>query len=86
MQNQKIDFYKFLIQAAFSTLILCFCIYQLSLNQKGRRINESLYSSILSGIIGYWLPSPTSRRTEGDGGFSVDGGGETTIINNPREK
>lgn len=84
MQNQRIDFYKFIIQAAFSTLILGFCIYQLSNQERGRRVNESLYSSILSGIIGYWLPSPTSRRTEGDGGFSVDG--ETTIINNPREK
>ena len=86
MQNQRIDFYKFIIQGVFSTLILGFCIFQLSSYEKGKRVNESLYSSILSGIMGYWLPSPTSRRSEGDGGFSIDGGGETTIINNPKPK
>lgn len=84
MQNQRIDFYKFIIQAAFSTLILGFCIYQLSNQERGRRINESLYSSILSGIIGYWLPSPTSRRSDGDAGVSIDGD-STTVINNPEK-
>lgn len=82
MHSQKIPFYKFAIQAIFSSVILVFCLYQLGSQGRGKRVNESLYSSILSGIAGYWLPSPTGRRSDGDAGVSIDGD-STTVINNP---
>ncbi len=48
---------KFMIQALFSTLILCFCIFQLG-KTNVQDSDKSYYWSVVMAVTGYWLPSP----------------------------
>ena len=50
----------FFSQLFISTLVLCFCIYQLINSQSCER--DSLYSSILTMTIGIYLPAPRIDR------------------------
>jgi hypothetical protein len=45
---------RFRIQVILSLIITCFCIVSIS---AGRA--EAAFWSTLSGILGYWLPTPT---------------------------
>ncbi len=59
---------RFLAQFFFSTLILGFCLIQLSRPKTGNE-NTALYWSCLSGILALWMPSPaTSRASSSSGG------------------
>ncbi len=46
-----------MIQALFSTLILCFCIFQLG-KTNVQDSDKSYYWSVVMAVTGYWLPSP----------------------------
>lgn len=52
--------YTFYMQAAISSTLVLFCMFNLTFHQKGSRGNEALYASLLSGVFGFWLPSPAS--------------------------
>ncbi len=51
---------KFMIQFVFSSVILGFCIFQLTNGDRNK--NESLYWSYLTGIVAWWMPSPAIAR------------------------
>jgi hypothetical protein len=51
---------RFVIQVVFSSIILGFCIFQLSSGDRNK--NESLYWSYLTGIVAWWMPSPAISR------------------------
>lgn len=51
---------KFVIQVVFSSMILGFCIFQLTSGDRNK--NESLYWSYLTGIVAWWMPSPAIAR------------------------
>jgi hypothetical protein len=57
---QDIQSLKFVIQFAFSSMILGFCIFQLANGDRNK--NESLYWSYLTGILTWWMPSPAIGR------------------------
>jgi hypothetical protein len=52
---------KFVIQFIFSSMILGFCIFQLTHPERNSK-NESLYWSYLTGIVAWWMPSPAIGR------------------------
>jgi hypothetical protein len=52
---------RFLAQFFFSTLILGFCLVQLT-RQDIENKNPAIYWSCLSGILALWMPSPATAR------------------------
>lgn len=75
IQSSQLELYHFCTQVTFSAMVAIFCMCKLTLVPVKGKVNESLYSSILTGIVGYWLPSPGSRKNSS---VSVDS--ETTNI------
>lgn len=53
---------RFVFQGAFSTLILIFCLFQLSISN-GNGKNDAVYWSSVTGILALWMPSPCSSET-----------------------
>jgi hypothetical protein len=47
----------FCVQSTISITVMVFCIYQLI-----DRRDPGVYLPVLTGILGYWLPSPSSRK------------------------
>ena len=58
---KKLETWKFIIQVAFSAAVMSLCIYKLATADPKDNQN-ALYWGGLSGILGYWLPSPTSDK------------------------
>ncbi len=58
--NNKIETYKFWIQVFFSTVVLSLCTFQL-VNEDSQK-NEAMYWGGLTGVLAYWLPSPSNSR------------------------
>jgi hypothetical protein len=52
---------RFLAQFFFSTLILSFCLMQLTRTDIENK-NPALYWSCLTGILALWMPSPATAR------------------------
>jgi hypothetical protein len=52
---------RFLAQFFFSTLILGFCLMQLTRTDIENK-NTALYWSCLTGILALWMPSPATAR------------------------
>ena len=50
----------FRMQAILSISLMAFCMIQLS--RPPKQVNESLYSSLLFAIVGWWLPNPGSKK------------------------
>ena len=50
---------KFFLQAFFSAFIVIFSMIMLMLKES----NEGIYLPVVSGIIGYWLPSPGYKKS-----------------------
>jgi hypothetical protein len=50
---------RFLIQAILSLIVISFCLDQI---KNGN--TEGVYWSTVSGILGYWLPSPMEKNNE----------------------
>ena len=53
---------RFLLQAAFSTVILIFCLSQLY-RSNGNGKNDAIYWGGVTGILALWMPSPSSSGT-----------------------
>lgn len=53
---------RFLAQFFFSTLILSFCLIQLTRSDIENK-NPALYWSCLTGILALWMPSPATARS-----------------------
>jgi hypothetical protein len=53
---------RFVAQFFFSTLILGFCLIQLTRTDIDNK-NPALYWSCLSGILALWMPSPAAAGT-----------------------
>lgn len=53
---------KAIVQTALSLIVVCFCLYKLADKATGPE-EKALFWGGLSGILGYWLPSPS--ETEG---------------------
>lgn len=51
--------WKFFVQVGFSTAIAGFCMGQLLTDKSAQ--TQAIYLPLLSGILGYWLPSPSSE-------------------------
>lgn len=83
MNSRELEVFKIGMQGLITIIILSFCIFKLSGFSGDRRVNESLYSSILSGIMGWWMPSPTQGGRKD--GISVDTE-STTIVNNQNDQ
>lgn len=49
---------RFYMQALMSGTVTAFCIIMMAVNGK-----EGIYLPVLTGILGYWLPSPDPRVT-----------------------
>lgn len=62
MNPKHIELYRFLFQAAVSSFIMLFAMAMLLFHPGQRRVNEALYASMLSGIAGWWLPSPAAKK------------------------
>ncbi len=58
MKNQ--DGLKFWIQVLFSTFMIGFCSFQLA--RDSTKETQAIYWGGLSGVLGYWLPSPASSQ------------------------
>jgi hypothetical protein len=68
---------KFVIQTVFSTIILLFCLCQLSM---GNSKNEAIYWSGVTGILGLWIPSPSSTSANQKSQANIGS------VNNPQIK
>lgn len=85
--KRDLELYQFLTQVWFSSVVAIFCIAKLSIPVSKGKVNESLYSSILTAIVGYWLPSPSGKKQSNLSQVSVDS--EIATINtsgDPLEK
>jgi hypothetical protein len=60
MKNQQA--WTFCVQVFFSSIVLGLCTFQLVNDQKTQ--NQALYWGGLTGILGYWLPSPSNSKNE----------------------
>ena len=49
---------RFRVQVLLSLVIIAFCIINISVGK-----SEAAYWSTLSGILGYWLPTPSEVKT-----------------------
>ncbi|PAX52951.1 hypothetical protein [Brunnivagina elsteri] len=59
--NNKIETSKFWIQVLFSTVVLSLCTFQL-VNKDSQASEKAMYWGGLTGVLAYWLPSPSSSR------------------------
>jgi hypothetical protein len=49
--------YRFWVQVGVTSAVSAFCITMMATNSD----KEGIYLPVLTGIMGYWLPSPDSR-------------------------
>jgi len=56
--SRWLSYSQFIVQTLFSALILFFCILKLSISNSMDAGEKTIYFSLISGIIGYWLPAP----------------------------
>ena len=49
--------YRFWVQVGITSAVSVFCITMMATNSD----KEGIYLPVLTGIMGYWLPSPDSR-------------------------
>ena len=50
--------HKAIVQTILSLLVVCFCLYKLA-DKSTLPEEKALFWGGLSGILGYWLPSPS---------------------------
>jgi hypothetical protein len=62
---QHPDFLKLIFQCIFSSLVLCFCMFQLSIGGRdGTGTNNALYWGGITSILAWWMPSPGSSNAK----------------------
>jgi hypothetical protein len=63
VMKNNLDTWKFVVQFFFSAVVLSLCVFKLSTTD-GKDQSQALYWGGLTGILGYWLPSPTNKRDD----------------------
>lgn len=61
---KSLDTWKFVTQFFFSSVVVGLCVFKLAVNDGKDNQNAALYWGGLTGILGYWLPSPTSKQDD----------------------
>ena len=79
----KLPLYQFWVQVGLTGTLALFCMFNLSFQGKGNRSNEALYSSILSLLVGYWLPSPANNKQGNNVAIDSE---QTNVMTNSEEK
>lgn len=75
--ERELNFYKFTMQSAVTFIILDLCIFKLS-QTKVKSWEVALYWGGLSGIAGYWMPSPLAGKNSQT---IIEDSRETNVIN-----
>lgn len=60
---QHPDLFRFLVQVAFSAIVLSFCINQLAVGAKDGK-NDAIYWGGVTSILAWWMPSPGGRNPQ----------------------
>lgn len=73
---------RFVFQGLFSTIILVFCLIQLSNNSKDSKDskNDAIYWGGVTGILALWMPAPSSSGPNQSNQASIGS------VNNPQIK
>lgn len=58
MQGITLRHARFGMQALISSSVIVFCMFEISCGEK-----SPVYYSLLSGVVGFWLPAPTVAHT-----------------------
>jgi hypothetical protein len=61
---KRLDTWKFVIQFFFSSIVVGLCVFKLAATDAKDNPNAALYWGGLTGILGYWLPSPTNKQDD----------------------
>lgn len=64
------DTCEFRVQIAFSSIVLIFCMYKLTVTPENQGSNAIYWSGITS-ILAWWMPSPGGRK-EGQPSIEMD--------------
>jgi hypothetical protein len=51
-------------QAFITTVVMVWCLWQISIKDKDNRQDMTAYWATLSGLISYWLPSPIQSQSQ----------------------
>ena len=57
------DICRFGVQIVFSSIVLLFCMYKLTVTPENQGRNAIYWSGITS-VLAWWMPSPGGRREE----------------------
>lgn len=68
---QHPDLFRFLVQVAFSGIVLGFCINQLALGAKEGK-NDAIYWGGVTSILAWWMPSPGGGRLQNQANIEGD--------------
>ena len=60
---QHPDLFRFVVQVAFSAIVLTFCINQLAIGAKDGK-NDAIYWGGVTSILAWWMPSPGGRNPQ----------------------
>lgn len=60
---QNLNMWKFGTQVFFSLVVMGLCVFKLADNATPSE-QRALYWGGLTGILGYWLPSPSNNQDE----------------------
>lgn len=77
---QNPDLFRFIVQVAFSGIVLCFCISQLAIGAEEGK-NDAIYWGGVTSMLTWWMPSPNSRRLQSRANI----GGDTNVNQNSAE-
>jgi hypothetical protein len=51
-------------QAFITTVIMLWCLWQISVKDRDNRQDMTAYWSTLSSLISYWIPSPSQFQSQ----------------------
>lgn len=60
---QHPDLFRFVVQVAFSAMVLGFCINQLAIGARDGK-NDAIYWGGVTSILAWWMPSPGGRNPQ----------------------
>ncbi|MBE9224186.1 hypothetical protein IQ264_01695 [Phormidium sp. LEGE 05292] len=61
---KNFESWRFGVQVFFSTIVIGLCIFKLCTADAKDNPNTAIYWGGLTGVLGYWLPSPNSDDKE----------------------
>lgn len=64
------DSMRFSVQVAFSTLVLCFCLFKLSSPNDSQ--SSALYWGGVTSILAWWMPSPGGSPARNSASIKAD--------------